>query len=111
MTHKAVLVPLNALERTATSAFKQVGVQITASVDLRFVFFDRNAVGVGPGILASTGELPTHSPAILTAGDRELAVGHLGCNVKVRRGPADGRELIAEVTVERLEPVGKLDGG
>ena len=65
-------------------------------------------MGVGPSVLTDARDLPGYLHAGFSAGNLELVIGHFLRNIH-RREAADAGELVAEVTVERLELVGELD--
>src|SRR5580698_5076807 len=85
---------------------KQFGMQVGSSFLLRLQLLDRNAVGIGPGILPDPGHLPGDFHARFSAGDLEaIGLHSLG---DVNRGKAiKARKLVAEVTVQLLKPLGK----
>src|SRR5215469_6497370 len=81
---------------------------VVATFPLGLDHFYRNAMGIGPGILANAGDLPGNFHTRLTASDLEAVVLNLLGDVNGGE-TADAGELIAEVAVERLEPFGKVD--
>src|SRR5579871_1899057 len=62
----------------------------------------------GIGVLADSGHLPAYLHARLSSGDLEAVVVDLLSHVEIGSRGAYGREMVLEVFVERLEPVGKL---
>jgi len=74
----------------------------------RLVLLHLDAVLLGPRIAADSGHLPRHFHVRTVGADGEAVV----CDLRVDDGlceAADDRQLVAEVAIERLEPVGKLD--
>ena len=63
---------------------------------------------VGEGVLANTGDQPRDLEPGRAAGDAEAVVVHLVSDVD-GRGTADARQLVAEITIERFEPLRQLD--
>src|SRR5579864_3539356 len=72
--------------------------------------FYRNAVGLGPRVVPDTGHLPGDFDLRFVGLDNELILVDLGCHDGLRK-LADYRKLVAEVAVQRLEPVGQCDHG
>jgi len=63
---------------------------------------------VGEGVLANTGDQPRDLEPGRAAGDAEAVVVHLVSDVD-GRGTADARQLVAEVAIQRFEPLRQLD--
>src|SRR5215472_17706108 len=89
--------------------FVRLGIKIRAALLQRLVLFVGNAVGIGPGVLTNAGDLPGDLGARLAPGDLEAVAADLARNVQARLRSANRRQLIAEVAVERLEVLRKLD--
>ncbi len=68
-------------------------------------------MGIGVNILADAGNLPGNFPARLATRNLEVVVRDFFGDVEVGTGSADGRQLIAEVLIERLKPLGQFDDG
>lgn len=89
----------------------QFGMQVISAFMSRFLFFHRNAMGVGVGIVTDAGDLPRNFHAGFSASDLETVAGDFFCHVEVWSWSADGRELVAKVTIQRLKPCWKLHPG
>lgn len=86
-------------------------VQIGAPLGLGLVFFHRNPMGVGPGVLPNARHLPGDFTARLATRNLEAVAGDFLGDVQVRSGRADGGKLVAKVAVQRLEPPWQLHPG
>src|SRR5579862_8846253 len=73
----------------------------------RFVLFDRDPVSVVISIMANTSNLPGNFHAVRPAADLETVIGDFLGDIQIWPGRADGGQLIAELTVQRFEPVGE----
>src|SRR5215471_5501434 len=97
--------PLNAL---LFGLIEQLRMQVVASLGLRFVLVDRDAMRVGPGILTYSGHLPRNLDAGRAGSDGEAIVADLSGNDGLGKLP-DDRELVAKVAIEGLEPIRQSD--
>jgi putative transposase len=82
---------------------KKLRMHVVALIGRRLVHFERNAMGVGPGVLTNARHLPGDLDIGLVGLDRENAVGDF------RRDPdlgglSERGELIAEIAIQRFEP-------
>ena len=84
---------------------EQLRMQIVALVGFVFVHFQGNAVRVGPRVLANAGDLSGNLDTRFVRLDREGVVTNFRCDDGLGKLTND-RQLIAEVAVQGLEPVG-----
>src|SRR5260370_2562774 len=89
--------------------FEQLRMQIGSTL-VALVFFYLNAVGVGVSIVPDAGHLPAHLHMWAVGPDGKAVVLDLARDDGLRELSDDG-QLIAEVLVEGLEPVGQGHGG
>src|SRR5439155_21789693 len=68
----------------------------------RLFGFHRNAMLIGIGIMANTGDLPGHFQCRPSAADTKVVSGNFACHVD-RRVSADAGELVTKILVYRLE--------
>jgi hypothetical protein len=88
----------------------EVGMQVVPLLLLRFVLFDRHAVGVGPPVLPDACELPADFHPGLASGDGKAIVLQLLCDIDGSIAPQTS-QLVADIGVERLEPGGQMHLG
>src|SRR6516165_10750523 len=67
--------------------------------------FDPQRIRDSPRVAADSGDLPRDFQPRCAAADLKPAVRQFRRDMQVRRWTADGCELIAELTVQRLEPM------
>src|SRR6185295_13407002 len=84
-----------------------LGMPVAATLGGRLALLYDERMGLGPSVLADAGDLPTHPEAWRAAADGELVVLHLAGDVQVGGRAADRRQLVAEIGIEGLEPLGK----
>src|SRR6266478_645363 len=87
----------------------QLGVQIAIALVRLLVFLDYDSIRRRPRVTPRTSHLPADLHPCLSAGDDESIPLNLALNVKLRSRPAHGRQLVAELSVHRAEPVGQID--
>src|SRR5450432_3551190 len=87
---------------------KQLGMKVRTAFLLRLQLLDRNAMGVGPCVLPDTGNLPRNFHAGFSACDLEAVALHSLCDVNWSKA-IEARQLVAEVAVQRLKPLGQRD--
>src|SRR5580693_6145144 len=83
---------------------------VVALVPRGLVYFHLDAMRVGPGVLADTGDLPGNLHARFAGLDSETSVGDFRCDDGLSKLANHG-ELIAKICVESLEPRGHGDDG
>src|ERR1700691_231526 len=70
----------------------------------RFIYFHRDAMRVGPGVLTDASHLPGHLHIRLVGSYGKAAFGYFRRHDSLRKLP-DDRQLIAEIRIERFEPI------
>lgn len=80
------------------------------AIRCRFFLLGDERMSFGGSVLAEGGHLPGNFAARFPSGNLELVAGDFVGNIQVPSRRADGRKLIAEVPVLRLEPPWKLNG-
>ena len=85
-----------------------VGVQVGPHRGIRLHLLDLDSVGVRIGVMANARHLPGHLPASDTPSNLELVPRDFFGDVGHERG-THGCQLIAEVLIQRLEPVWQCD--
>src|SRR5215467_16391014 len=86
----------------------EFGMEIEATLAGILLFFDDERMGLGEGILADSGNLPGNVDVRLSGLDGELVVGNPPADDGLSELPKHG-ELIAEIGVDGLEPVGETN--
>src|SRR4051812_31103858 len=81
-----------------------IGMQVVATLILRFVFFNLNAMSVGVWIFANSGDHPRDLHSRFAARYLESVVSDLFSNVESRRRRSNCCELVAEIHIESLKP-------
>ena len=89
---------------------EQLGVLVVTLLLRRLDFLNRDAMGVGPGILPDPRHLPGNFHSRLVGLDHE-SVGMDLFRHNGLREAAHHSELVTEITVQGLEIIWKLDGG
>ena len=84
-----------------------VGILIAAAFLLGFASLHDQRMRLGISVMTYAGYLPGDLHPRSATRDAELVVGDFPGDVQVRGRGADGRELIAEVGVEGLKPLGQ----
>src|SRR5450432_1909748 len=79
--------------------------EVRTALLLRLELLDWNAVSVGPCVLPDAGDLPGNFHVRLVSLDAEASIRHFSCDNGLRECTDDG-ELVAEIPVQSLEPVG-----
>src|ERR1039457_6211618 len=85
--------------------------EIEATLVGGLIQFHDQRVSLGESIVSNACNLPRDFHAGGAAGDAELMIRHLLRDVQVGRRGANGRELIAVVAIQGLEPCGKVNAG
>src|SRR5579859_8238851 len=109
LLERAAVGPCNAPMPFSGGAPKSSGVQIDPLFCAWLVLLDRDAVGIGVGVLAYAGHLPGNLASGRATGDLEMIVGYFIRDIKIWTWRPDGCELIAEVAVQGAEPVRQCD--
>src|SRR6266545_6250337 len=89
----------------------QVGMQIETAFRLDLGLLDRDPIRVREAVVPDSCDCPGNLRAGLPSGNPELIARDLLGDVEVGSGRADRCELVAEVAIERFEPVGKKNHG
>src|SRR5450755_5093347 len=89
---------------------EQLRMQVKALLPLRFPLLDWNAMGVGPCVLPDAGHLPGNLHVRFVGLDGELSIGDLIRDDGLCEC-ADYGELVSEVAIQNLEPVGHSHHG
>src|SRR5262249_6710127 len=87
-----------------------IRVEVVAVLRFRLVLFYRYAILVGPAVLTNTSNLPRDLDVCRAGLDNKTIVLDLLRDDRLSKLAYDG-ELIAEVSVQCLEPIGKRDDG
>ena len=82
----------------------EFGMQVMALFLAGFVHLNGNSMGVRPRILPNAGNLLGDFHSAMIGTDDELVCRHFRADPRLCR-LSDGCELVAEVAIERLEPV------
>ena len=85
-----------------------LGIEIRPRSAFRLLLLDRDPMRFGPGVVADAGHLPGDLGAAAPPRIRKRLPSTFARDPE-RRPAAERRELVAEVAVERLEPVRQLD--
>src|SRR5260370_38908241 len=99
--------PLDTLFLWRTIKF---GMEIVTALAGTLLFFNGDAVSVGPRVLTNTGHLPGNFQAWAAARDPECAILDFLCDVD-RSEFTQASKLVAKVAIERFEPLGEINCG
>src|ERR1700674_255244 len=89
---------------------EQFRVQVEPSFLFWFHFLDGDTVSVGPCVVTDARDLPGHLDVWFVGLDAELTVGNFTGHNGLRE-LADDSELVAEITIQDLEPFGESHHG
>ena len=91
-------------DRFLSRGAKQLGVETETFLRSCFRLLDWNAMRLGPRVLANSGDLPGHFHVGLIRLDGEFVIRDLSRDDRLRK-LTNYCELVAEVAIQRLEPV------
>jgi hypothetical protein len=95
----------NPFDTFLSASTKKLWVHVIPTLLFRFFFFNLDAMGIRPSILSDTRHLPGHFRVRQSSSDSETITLNLR-NVN-RSVNTDASQLIAEISVEILEPFRK----
>ena len=84
-------------------------VEILARLISSLLYFWNDRMRVRKGIVADAGHLPGDFPARRASGNLEAIVRDFTCDIEIRSGCADRRQLVTEVAIKRFGIIGKRD--